>query len=31
MNEYMKYYNEKRLHQNLNYNTPQEIYFTSGR
>ncbi|WP_414153239.1 hypothetical protein [Pectinatus frisingensis] len=31
MNEYMTYYNEKRLHQSLNYNTPKKIYFTSGR
>ena len=31
INEYMKYYNEKRLHQSLHYNTPQEIYFTSDR
>ncbi|WP_432748869.1 IS3 family transposase [Pectinatus frisingensis] len=31
INEYMNYYNEKRLHQSLKYNTPKEIYFTSGR
>lgn len=31
INEYIRYYNEKRLHQSLNYNTPEEIYFTSGR
>ncbi|WP_432748891.1 integrase core domain-containing protein [Pectinatus frisingensis] len=31
IDEYMKYYNGKRLHQSLNYNTPQEIYFRFGR
>ncbi|WP_207900814.1 integrase core domain-containing protein [Pectinatus cerevisiiphilus] len=25
INEYIRYYNEKRLHQSLNYNTPEEI------
>ena len=27
LSQYMKFYNEKRLHQSLKYKTPQEIYF----
>ena len=25
--EYFEYYNKYRLHQNLNYNTPEKVYY----
>ena len=30
LKEYIKFYNEERLHQSLGYKTPKEIYFAKG-
>ena len=29
LREYMKFYNEQRLHSSLRYRTPQEVHFTT--
>ncbi|MBI1869452.1 transposase, partial [Candidatus Gottesmanbacteria bacterium] len=30
ISEYIRFYNEKRIHQSLNYKTPAEIYFSKN-
>jgi len=31
INDYMNFYNQKRLHQSLGYRTPAEVYFDKNK
>ena len=31
LSRYFRFYNERRLHQNLAYRTPDELYFATGK